>query len=106
MVIVFTGYIFFAQWLIALVGIQIVRGLAFGSYTASAMTFAAEHASRRTRGSVSGIFTAVTSAGFLSGTLVSGFVAQSMGFNALFVAAAVTATVSAGCFVGLWRRQG
>ncbi len=105
LVLVFAGYVLFFQWLLALVGIQAVRGMAFGSYTAASMTFAAEHASRRTRGGVSGLFTAVSSAGFLSGTLLSGFVVEIAGFNLLFVGCALVAVVSAGCFLLLWRQQ-
>ena len=56
--LVFLGYVFVAQWLPALIGVQVVRGLAYGSYMASAMTFAAEHGNRQTRGSVSGIYSA------------------------------------------------
>jgi predicted MFS family arabinose efflux permease len=98
---VFLGYAFVAQWLPALIGVQAVRGLAYASYTASAMTFAAEHGDRRTRGSVSGIYTAATAGGQLTGMLASGLIVQVVGFTPLFLICAGAAVVSGLCFLGL-----
>ncbi|MBK8050574.1 MAG: MFS transporter [Anaerolineales bacterium] len=97
------GWIFLAKWLVPLIGVQIVRGLAYGSYMASAMTFAAEHASQATRGSVSGVFTAASSAGQLAGVLAGGFIVEALGFNALFVICAVVSAISGVLFWGLRR---
>jgi MFS family permease len=102
--LVFLGYVFVAQWLPALIGVQMVRGLSYGSYTASAMTFAAEHGSRRTRGSVSGVFAAATGAGQLAGTFTGGLVVQAFGFTPLFTLCAAAAVVGGICFLSLYRR--
>jgi MFS family permease len=102
--IVFMGYAFVAQWLPALIGVQAVRGLAYASYTASAMTYAAEHGDRRTRGSVSGIFSAATAGGQLTGMLASGLIVQVVGFTPLFLICAGAAVVSGICFLGLRAR--
>lgn len=105
MAVIFTSYIFLARWLPALIGIQALRGLAYGSYTASAMTFAAEQGSRATRGSVSGLFTTATSGGQLVGILAAGFVVQWLDFNALFAACATATAASALFFLSLGRRR-
>jgi MFS family permease len=99
--LVFLGYIFVAQWLPALIGVQVVRGLAYGSYMASAMTYAAEHGSRRTRGSVSGIYSAATGGGQLLGMLASGLIVQAFGFTTLFWLCALAALGGGFCFLSL-----
>lgn len=102
---VFLGYAFVAQWLPALIGVQAVRGVAYASYTASAMTFAAEHGDRRTRGSVSGVYSAATAGGQLTGMLVSGLIVQAVGFTPLFLICAGAALISGFCFLSLHARE-
>jgi MFS family permease len=102
---VFLGYIFVAQWLPALIGVQVVRGLSYGSYMASAMTYAAEHGSRQTRGSVSGIYSAATGGGQLAGTLAGGLVVQAFGFPPLFALCALAAVIGGICFLTLNSRE-
>ena len=103
--LVFLGYIFVAQWLPALIGVQVLRGLSYGSYMASAMTYAAEHGNRQTRGSVSGIYSAATGGGQLAGTLAGGLVVQAFGFPPLFALCAVAAVVGGICFLTLNSRE-
>jgi MFS family permease len=98
------GYLTLAQFLPALLGVQLMRGIGFGSYTTAAMTFAAEHGDQRTRGSKSGIYNTVTSAGGLAGTFVAGNLVQLLGFGPLYGTCAMLALVSALCFL-LLRRQ-
>jgi MFS family permease len=99
------SYIFFVQNLPALLGIQVVRGLGFGSYTASAMTFATEQGGHEDRGSNSGMFNAMSSAGMLTGTMLGGTVAQAFGFTALYALCAVMATGAGACFLALRHRE-
>lgn len=93
------GYIFFVQNLPALIGIQVVRGLGFGSYTASAMTFAAEHGGHKHRGSNSGLFNATSTAGQLTGTMLGGTIAQAWGFQVLYLICGLLATGAGVCFL-------
>jgi len=104
MALIFPSYILLARWLPALIGVQVLRGLAYGSYTATSMTFAAEHGSRATRGSVSGLFTAATSGGHLAGIFAGGFIVQALGFDALFAACAAARAASGFFFLTLGRR--
>ncbi len=106
MALVFLGYILFFQWLPALVGVQTVRGFAYGSYMASAMTYAAEHGSRRTRGSVSGIYSAAAGGGQLAGAFAGGLVVQAVGFTVLFGLCLLAALLAGVCFLSLHRKEG
>lgn len=99
------SYIFIVQNLPALLGIQVVRGLGFGSYTASAMTFATEQGGHENRGSNSGLFNAMSSAGMLAGTMLGGTVAQAFGFTTLYALCAVMATGAGACFLALRRKE-
>ena len=99
------SYIFIVQNLLALLGIQVVRGLGFGSYTASAMTFATEQGGHENRGSNSGLFNAMSSAGMLAGTMLGGTVAQAFGFTTLYALCAVMATGAGACFLALRRSE-
>ena len=97
------SYILFVQSLPALLGVQVVRGVSLGSYTATAMTYAAEHGSAEQRGSNSGYFFATTSAGQLAGTLLGGTLAQAFVFTALYRVCSLLAACSAVCFLVLRR---
>ena len=99
------SYIFVVQNLPALLGIQVVRGLGFGSYTASAMTFATEQGGHENRGSNSGLFNAMSSAGMLTGTMLGGTVAQAFGFTTLYALCAVMAAGAGVCFLALRRTE-
>ena len=99
------SYIFVVQNLPALLGIQVVRGLGFGSYTASAMTFATEQGGHENRGSNSGLFNAMSSAGMLTGTMLGGTVAQAFGFTTLYALCAVMAAGAGACFLALRRSE-
>lgn len=96
--LVMLGYITLAHILPALAGVQVIRGFAFASYTTTAMTFTTEWGDRDSRGTHSGLFNAVTGAGQLFGLLISGTLAQAMGFEFLFALCAVTALLSSVCF--------
>lgn len=98
------GYLFLAQILPLLLGVQIFRGFGFGSYTTNAMTYATENAESSMRGSRSGIYNSTASAGSLLGTLLGGTLAQHLGFHFLYGTCATLALCSAICFFML-RRQ-
>ncbi len=99
------GYLTLAAYLPALLGIQVLRGFGFGSYTASAMVFAAESSDARTRGKASGVFYAAGSAGQLLGTFMGGNLVQLFGFSALYLTCGLLGLVAALCFVVLAIRQ-
>jgi PPP family 3-phenylpropionic acid transporter len=99
------GYLFLAQFWVLLVGVQVVRGFGFGSYTTNAMTFAAETGRPEERGSRSGLFNSAASVGSLLGTLISGNIVQFFGFGPLYATCATLALLSALCFWLLRRRQ-
>jgi len=99
------GYMLLVASLPALLGVQVVRGFGFGSYTSAAMTFAAEHGGKAQRGGNSGLFNTAGSAGQLAGSLLGGMLVQAAGFNTLYLVCAGLAVGSAVCFL-LLRRQG
>jgi len=99
------GYLTLARYFPALLGIQFMRGIGFGSYTTAAMTYATEHGDQRNRGSKTGIYNTATSAGGLVGTFLGGNLVQLMGFGTLYGTCAALALASAGCFWWLNRRQ-
>jgi MFS family permease len=98
------GYLALAHIFPALLVVQLIRGIGFGSYTTAAMTFAAESGDHGSRGSKSGLFHTTMSAGQLFGTLIAGNLVQFLGFGALYGACAVLAFTSAVCFWVLRRR--
>jgi len=98
------GYMLLAQSLPLLLGVQVLRGFGFGSYTASSMTFAAEFGGQQHRGSRSGFFNAAGSAGQLAGSMLGGNLVQVAGFPALFAVCSTIAVASAICFLVLGRR--
>jgi len=96
--LVMLGYMAVARSLPPLIGVQAVRGVAYASHMASAMTFAAELGDRRTRGSNSGLFNTAAGGGQLLGLLMGGTLAQIWGFEFMFGACAVVALLSGVCF--------
>lgn len=101
--LVMLGYLFFAGALATLIIVQIVRGVTFGSYTANAMTFAVEAGDEQTRGTNSGLLNTVSGAGQLVGLYLAGTLVQLFGFQLMWTAFAVTAVLSAICFLVLRR---
>ena len=99
------GYMLLAQNLPLLLGVQVLRGFGFGSYTASSMTFAAEFGGQQHRGSRSGLFNAAGSTGQLLGSMLGGTLVQMAGFPALFALCSTIALASALCFLWLGRRR-
>jgi len=95
------GYIFLIGSLPALMGVQVVRGIGFGSYTTNAMTFTTEYGAQEHRGSNSGLFNAVGSAGQLAGTMMGGTLAQAFGFSTLYIVCAVLTMAAGFCFLAL-----
>jgi len=98
------GYLLLVASLPALLGVQVVRGFGFGSYTAASMTFAAEVGGKAQRGSNSGLFNTAGSAGQLAGSLTGGMLVQAAGFHTLFLVCAGLAVCSVVCFLLLRRR--
>jgi MFS family permease len=102
--LVMLGYLLFSGALATLIIVQIVRGVTFGSYTANAMTFAVESGDERTRGTNSGLLNSVSGAGQLVGLYLGGTLVQLQGFQFMWTTFAVTAALSAICFLVLRRR--
>jgi len=96
--LVMLGYMVVARRLPLLAGVQAVRGVAYASHMATAMTFAAELGDRRTRGSNSGLFNTAAGGGQLLGLMMGGTLAQTWGFEFMFGACAVVALLSGVCF--------
>jgi len=98
------GYILWARYLPALVGVQVLRGFGFASYTTTAMTYTTEQGDRRARGGASGLFYTAASAGQLVGMFMGGVLAQTWGFVTLYVVCGLLAATSGFCFLVLRRR--
>lgn len=98
------GYVTMAFYFPALIGVQLLRGVGFGTYTTAAMTFAAESGNQQNRGRKTGLFNTTMSAGQLLGALAAGNLAQFLGFGTLYATCASLAFTSAICF-WLLRRQ-
>ena len=98
------GYLLFVHNLPALLGIQVVRGVGFGSYTAAAMAYTTEQGGRADRGSNSGLFNAMSATGQLTGTMLGGTIAQAFGFTTLYALCALFAACAGACFLALRRR--
>ena len=99
------GYFALAGFFPFLIVIQIMRGIGFGSYTSNAMTFAAELGTPEERGSRSGLYNSVSSAGSLIGSMLGGTLAQWLGFAPLYATCAAMATAAAICFALLRHRS-
>ncbi len=103
--VVHIGYLSLAALLPALLAIQVLRGFAFGSFTTTGMTFAAEWGGQTRRGRNSGVFNAANGAGGILGASLGGSIVQIFGFGALYAVCAALAVASAICFVVL-RKNG
>lgn len=93
------GYLLLAGVFPLLLGVQVVRGFGFGSYTTTAMTFATEHSAHKNRGSKSGIYNTVSTAGSLLGSFLGGNLVQAYGFHFLYGVCASLALGAAICFL-------
>lgn len=67
-----------------LVVAQVLRGVAFAAYTATALTMAIELAPPEERGSASGLFTSAQGLAQISGSWIGGPLAATFGFQGLF----------------------
>ncbi|MCL4835153.1 MAG: MFS transporter [Caldilineaceae bacterium] len=103
--IVHIGYVTLAAVVPALLIIQVIRGFAFGSFTTTGMTFAAEWGSQQRRGRNSGVYNAANGAGGLIGTFLGGTIVQLLGFGSLYTVCALLAAGSAIAFLLLRRQQ-
>ena len=103
--VVILAYTLVGRFLPPLIGVQVVRGLVFGTYTANSMTFAVETGDDRSRGRNSGVFNMVGSAGQLAGLLMGGNLVQAAGFNLMYVTCACAVALSGVCFLALRRRD-
>jgi MFS family permease len=73
-----------------LIATQILRGVVFAAFTATALTLAIDLAPPEARGRASGLFTSAQGLAQISGNWVGGPLAAALGFRALFALAAVT----------------
>jgi MFS family permease len=73
-----------------LVATQVLRGVAFAAFTATALTLAIDLAPPEARGRASGLFNSAQGLAQISGNWVGGPLAAALGFRALFALAAVT----------------
>lgn len=103
--VVHIGYVTLAAVVPALLVIQIFRGFAFGSFTTTGMTFAAEWGGQQRRGRNSGVYNAANGAGGLIGTFLGGTIVQLLGFGSLYTVCAIFAGGSAIAFLLLRRQQ-
>ena len=103
--VVHIGYVTLAAVVPALLIIQVIRGFAFGSFTTTGMTFAAEWGSQQHRGRNSGAYNAANGAGGLIGTFLGGTIVQILGFQSLYTVCALLAGGSAVAFFFLRRQQ-
>lgn len=103
--VVHIGYVTLAAIVPALLIIQVIRGFAFGSFTTTGMTFAAEWGSQQRRGRNSGVYNAANGAGGLLGTFLGGTIVQILGFQSLYTVCALLAGGSAVAFFFLRRQQ-
>ena len=97
------GYLTFAHYFPALVGIQIIRGFGFGTYTTSAMTFTGNFGGTQARGRTSGLFYVATSTGHLAGAYMGGTLAEARGFGFMYGFCAISALMAGLCFLVLRR---
>jgi MFS family permease len=102
--LVMLGYVMVAELLPALIGVQVIRGLAYASFTASSMTFAVEWGEQHNRGSHTGLFNTATGGGQLLGLLLSGTIVQAAGFELFFGLCGLVALLSGVCFAVLHYR--
>jgi hypothetical protein len=103
--LVMLGYVTVAQLLPALIGVQVIRGLAYASFTASSMTFAVEWGEQSNRGSHTGLFNTASGGGQLVGLLLSGAIVESAGFEVFFGLCGLGALLSGVCFAVLRYRH-
>lgn len=103
--VVHIGYVTLAAVVPALLIIQVIRGFAFGSFTTTGMTFAAEWGSQQRRGRNSGAYNAANGVGGLIGTFLGGTIVQILGFQSLYTVCALLAGGSAVAFFFLRRQQ-
>jgi MFS family permease len=73
-----------------LVAAQVLRGITFAAFTATALTMAIELAPPDARGRASGLFTSAQGLAQISGNWVGGPLASAVGFQTLFALAAAT----------------
>ena len=95
------GYLLLAGIFPLLLGVQVIRGFGFGSYTTTAITFATEHSAQKNRGSKSGLFNTVSTAGSLLGSILGGNLVQAYGFHFLYGVCSALALGAAICFLVL-----
>jgi DHA1 family multidrug resistance protein-like MFS transporter len=101
--LIYLGYAL-APPLPGLIAIQVFRGIAFASFTATSLTMAIELAPPEARGRASGLFTSAQGLAQITGNWVGGPLAGAIGFSALFaLASAVVLGGAAYSFTALGR---
>jgi len=82
--VVFLGYaaIPFYPWILI---IQLIRGLAYSAYEATAMAYVAEASSQANRGRAAGLYSAARGLGSIGGGALGGALAQLLGFVSMML---------------------
>ncbi|MCD6290884.1 MAG: MFS transporter, partial [Anaerolineae bacterium] len=83
--LVLVGYVVLNRWLVGLAGVQLFRGFAYSSFTATSMVYAAESGTIRTRAGSVGLYNAASGVGQILGLAVGGQIVQRAGFQTLFL---------------------
>jgi MFS family permease len=85
---VFGGYVALPlmPWI---AGVQLLRGFAYSSFTATAMTYATEVRAKSLRGQTSGLYNSASALGAIVGATMGGTLAEFAGFRTMFVVNAV-----------------
>lgn len=76
---------------------QVLRGVAFAAYTATALTLAIDLAPPEARGRAAGLFTFAQGLAQISGNWIGGPIAATLGFRGLFALAAGAVLFGAAC---------
>jgi MFS family permease len=102
--LVLIGYITLNSWLAGLMGVQLFRGFAYSSFTATSMIYAVETGTNRSRAGTVGIYNVALSSGQILGLAVGGQIVQLTSFETLFWGSALV-FMGSGLVFGLLRWQ-
>ncbi len=99
--LVLMGYVFFNAWLIGLIGTQIWRGFAYSASNATAMLYATEVGSNRTRAGTVGLYHSALGVGQILGLAIGGPIVEQTSFETLFLISTGIFVISGVMFLGI-----